>query len=93
MEDERRTITEFNICCGYSIAAPLLVTSLFLQTHRLDLNYLMTAEDEVLRQLQQQINALQASRQQQLELDTARAQAEVDLRRKAAETTHGPHQT
>jgi hypothetical protein len=51
-------------------------------------DYLQT-EDDVLRQLQQQISALQAYRQQQLERDTARAQAEVVLRRKAAETTQG----
>lgn len=49
----------------------------------------MATEDDVLRQLQQQISALQASRQQQLERDTARAQAEIALRRKAAETTQG----
>lgn len=49
----------------------------------------MASEDDVLRQLQQQITALQATRQQQLERDTARAQAEVSLRRKAAETTQG----
>lgn len=49
----------------------------------------MATEDDVLRQLQQQISALQASRQQQLEHDTARAQAEIALRRKAAETTQG----
>lgn len=46
-------------------------------------------EDDVLKQLQLQISALQASRHQQLERDTARAQAEVSLRRKAAETTQG----
>lgn len=49
----------------------------------------MASEDDVLRQLQQQISALQASREQQLERDTARAQAEVSLRRRAAETTQG----
>lgn len=47
----------------------------------------MATEDDVLRQLQQQIIALQAPRQQQLERDSARAQAEIALRRKAAETT------
>ncbi len=49
----------------------------------------MATEDDVLRQVQQQISALQASKQQQQERDTARAQAEVALRRKAAETTKG----
>ncbi|KAL0049535.1 hypothetical protein WJX82_004326 [Trebouxia sp. C0006] len=52
----------------------------------------MATEDDVLRQVQQQISALQASKQQQQERDTARAQAEVALRRKAAETTKGEWQ-
>ena len=49
----------------------------------------MATEDDVLRQLQLQISGLQASRQQQLERDTAWAQLEIALRRKAAETTQG----
>lgn len=47
----------------------------------------MPTGDVVLEQLQQQITALLACRQQQLDVETARAQAETDLRRKAAETT------
>lgn len=49
----------------------------------------MEAEDDVLTRLQHQIAALQMSRQQQLERDVAKADAEAELRRKAAENTQG----
>ena len=49
----------------------------------------MATEEEVLRQVQQQIIALQASRQLQMRQDDAKAEAEAALRRKAAETSKG----
>ena len=49
----------------------------------------MASEEDLLRQMQQQLSALQASRQQQLQQDSAKAEAEAALRRKAAETTKG----
>ena len=49
----------------------------------------MAVEGEPPRRLHQQINDLQASRNQQLQLNGERAQAEGALRRRAAETTLG----
>lgn len=49
----------------------------------------MEAEDDVLTRLQHQIAALQTSRQQQLERDVAKADAEAELRRKAVENAQG----
>ena len=43
----------------------------------------MPSEDEVLQQLQQQIQQLQAARQQQLQCSEDKAEAEAALRRAA----------
>ena len=49
----------------------------------------MPSEDEVLQQLQQQIQQLQAARQQQLQSSADKAEAEAALRRAAVKCAQG----